>query len=72
MGKKLKTELSKTLTAHVSSFFKSSSPSPPPPPKKKKNGGTKCYAAASQSALPKGRDDPVPSISAYCRQRLPC
>ena len=37
MDKKLKTELSKTLTAHVSSFFKSSSPSPPPlPPIKKK------------------------------------
>ena len=36
MGKKLKTELSKTLTAHVSSFFKSSSPSPSPPQKKKK------------------------------------
>ena len=36
MGKKLKTELSKTLTAHVSSFFKSSFPSPPPPKKKKK------------------------------------
>ena len=36
MGKKLKTELSKTLTAHVSSFFKSYSPSPPPKKKKKK------------------------------------
>ena len=44
-------------------------PLSPLPPPKKKNGGTKCYAAASQSALPKGRDDPVPSISAYCRQR---
>ena len=36
MDKKLKTELSKTLTAHVSSFFKSYSPSPPPKKKKKK------------------------------------